>query len=133
MVTPVATVFEQTVDSVSLPTVLGEITVLPQHTELVSIVAPGELLVTASGQQFPLAISGGILEMYNNTLFILADAAEHAADIDVAAAEQRTQQLEQDLKQRTDLDLTTYSLLQRNLEIERHRLSIGQKWRKNRR
>ena len=130
MVTPVATVFEQEVDSVSVPTVLGQITVLPEHTELVSIVTHGELLVQAGGKQFPLAVSGGVLEMFHNTLYILADAAEHATEIDVAASEQRTQQLEQDLKERTDMDLNTYSLLQRNLEIERARLSIGKKWRK---
>lgn len=129
MVTPVKTVFEQDVKSVSVPTVLGQITVLPEHTELVSIVTHGELIVHADNKQFPLAVSGGVLEMYDNTLYILADAAEHATEIDVEAAEKRTQQLEQDLKERTDLDLTTYSMLQRTLEIERARLSVGKKWR----
>lgn len=130
MVTPVTTVFEQEVDSVSIPTVLGQITVLPEHTELVSIVTHGELIVRYGGKELPLAVAGGVLEVFNNTLYILADAAEHAEKIDVAAAEKRAQQLEQDLKERADLDLNTYSLLQRNLEIERARLSVGKKWRK---
>ncbi len=130
MVTPVTTVFEQEVDGVTIPTRLGEITVLPQHTELVSILEPGELIVRDGAKQFPLAVSGGVIEMFNNTLYILADAAEHADQIDIAAAERRAQQLEQDLKERTDLDLTSYSLLQQNLAAERQRLAIGKKWRK---
>lgn len=130
MVTPSATVFEQDVEGVSLPTVMGEITVLPEHTELVSILTPGELVVRADGKTSPLAVTGGVIEMYNNTLYILADAAEHVDDIDVIAAEKRAQQLEQDLKERTDLDLTSYSLLQRNLEMERIKLNLTKKWRK---
>lgn len=130
MVTPVQTVFEQAVDGVSLPTRMGEITVLPEHTELVSILEPGELIVRADGKTYPLAVAGGLVEVYNNTLFVLADSAEHAGDIDIAAAESRTQQLEQDLKTRTDLDLNSYSLLQRQLEQERARLNVGKKWKK---
>lgn len=130
MVTPVQTVFEQAVEGVSLPTTLGEITVLPQHTELVSILVPGELTVRADGKSYPLAVSGGLVEVYHNTLYVLADSAEHASEIDLTAAETRTQQLEQDLQNRTDLDLNTYSLLQRQLEQERARLHIGKKWRK---
>ena len=73
MVTPVQTVFEQEVDGVSLPTRLGEITVLPQHTELVSILEPGELVVRDGNKTFPLAVSGGLIEVANNTLYVLAD------------------------------------------------------------
>lgn len=130
MVTPVQTVFEQAVEGVSLPTRLGEITVLPEHTELVSILEPGELIVRADGKSYPLAVSGGLVEVYHNTLYVLADAAEHASDIDISAAEARTQQLEQDLKERTNLDLNSYSLLQKQLEHERARLNVGKKWRK---
>lgn len=130
MVTPVQTVFEQEVDGVSLPTRLGEITVLPQHTELVSILEPGELVVRDGDKTFPLAVSGGLIEVANNTLYVLADSAQHATDIDLAAAEARTQQLEQDLKDQTTLDLNTYSLLQRQLAEERARLHVAKKWRK---
>lgn len=130
MVTPVNTVFEQDVAGVSLPTRLGEITVLPNHTELVSILEPGELTVRTADKVFPLAVAGGVIEVSNNTLYVLADSAEHAADIDIAAAEARTKQLEQDLSTRTQLDLTTYSLLQQQLAAERAKLHVASKWRK---
>ena len=130
MVTPVQTVFEQEVEGVSLPTRLGEITVLPEHTELVSILEPGELIVRADGKTYPLAVSGGLIEVYQNTLYVLADSAEHATDIDIAAAESRTQQLEQDLKTKTALDINSYNLLMKQLEHERARLQVGKKWKK---
>lgn len=130
MVTPVTTIFEQDVTGVSLPTLLGEITVLPNHTELVSILVPGELTVRTVEKNFPMAVSGGVIEVTNNTLYVLADSAQHATDIDISAAEDRTKQLEQDLSDRSQLDLTTYSLLQRQLEEERAKLKVGKKWRK---
>lgn len=130
LVTPVTTVFEQEVSGVSLPTRMGEITVLPHHTELVSVLAPGELVVRTPDKTFPLAVAGGIIEVSNNTLYVLADSAQHAEDIDVAAAEARTKQLEQDLENRTQLDLTTYSLLQQQLAEERAKLHVASKWRK---
>ncbi len=130
MVTPVQTVFEQSVEGVSLPTRLGEITVLPEHTELVSILEPGELTVRADGKSYPLAVSGGLVEVYGNTLYVLADAAEHAHEIDLAAAEQRTRQLEQDLQAKANLDINSYALLQKQLEHERARLQVGKKWKK---
>lgn len=130
LVTPVTTVFEQEVAGVSLPTQLGEITVLPHHTELVSVLEPGELVVRTADKTFPLAVSGGVIEVSNNTLYVLADSAQHAADIDIAAAETRTKQLEQDLTNRSALDLNTYSLLQRQLAEEQAKLQVGKKWRK---
>lgn len=130
LVTPVEVVFEQEVDGVSLPTRLGEITVLPQHTELVSILQPGELVVRTNGETHPLVVTGGVIEVYQNTLCILADSAEHANKIDIASAEARSQQLEQDLKTQTSLDLNTYELLQRQLNEERAKLHVAKKWRK---
>lgn len=130
LVTPVTTVFSQEVDGVVIPTTTGQITVLPNHTELVSILQPGELVVKDGDKHFPLAVSGGVLEVFNNTLYILADSAEHAHEIDLAAAEKRAQQLEQNLKDQTDLDLTTYSLLQKNLAVEQARLLVGKKWKR---
>lgn len=130
LVTPAAIIFEQAVERVILPTTTGQITVLPEHTDLVSILEPGELIVHTATEQFPLAVAGGVLEVYGNTLYVLVDAAEHASDIDIAAAEQQAQQLEQQLKTQTDLDLSTYSILVNQLEHQRIRAQIGKKWRK---
>jgi hypothetical protein len=73
------------VKQVVVPTDVGQITVLPNHTYLVSIIAPGELVVTdEAGKTFPVAVAGGVLEVFDNTVLVLADSAEHAEKIAVA-------------------------------------------------
>ena len=129
LVTPVKVLFEQEVDGVSLPTSLGEITVLPQHAALVSTLQPGELIVTVANEKFPVAVAGGLVEVYHNNLIVLADSAEHATDIDVAEAEQKAAQLATQLKTEEKLDMTTYSQLEKSLAAERVKVIVANKWR----
>jgi len=130
LVTPAKTLFDEAVLSVALPTELGQITILPDHAPLVSILCAGEMIVKTASSQFPLAVAGGVVECFDNTLVILADSAEHPSDIDVAAAEKRAEALAAELAQEATMDITTYTTLQRNLEHERARLNLVQKWRK---
>lgn len=129
-VTPVEVLFEQDVDEVVLPTVNGQITALANHMPLVSVLEPGELLVRTDGEESPVAVAGGVVEVSGNTLTILADNAEHASDIDVAAAEQRAAALAKELEEQKQLDMNTYNQLQRELAAERARLNTAKKWRK---
>lgn len=72
---------------VIVPTTEGQITLLPSHAPLMASVAIGELVaVTAAGQE-AMAVHGGFVQIVNDTVTILADAAEHADDIDEARAE----------------------------------------------
>lgn len=130
LITPVAKVFEEDVTSVTIPTRVGQITVLPHHTELVSILEPGELLVRTNDKEHPLAVSGGIVEVFNDTLAILADSAEHATDIDLERAEARAKELARELKSEVTMDMTTYSLLEKQLAHETARRDVAKKWRK---
>lgn len=130
LVTPVDTIFEQDVDQVILPTEVGQITVLPNHTALVSILEPGELVVKDGEKEFPLVIAGGVIEISDNHLVILADSAEEPGEIDLAAAEERAKELAAELEQQEQMDITTYTLLQKQLAQEQARLQVGKKWRK---
>ena len=86
--TPERTVYEAEVDSVTVPTSTGEITVLPHHIPLVSQLVPGELTVRQGGEVTHLAVSGGFVEVrQGNEVVILADSAERAEEIDAARAE----------------------------------------------
>jgi F-type H+-transporting ATPase subunit epsilon len=89
IVSPEKSLFEGETDSISLPTPLGQITVLPNHIPLVSSLAPGELIIIEHGNTRHLAVSGGVIEVRkSNEIVILADAAETAEEIDVARAEE---------------------------------------------
>ncbi len=130
LITPEATVFEETVDEVRLPTLQGQIAILPEHTALVTVLAPGELLIKSGEITSPLAVTGGVIEVVDDNVYVLADSAEHAKEINVEAAEAKARELAKQLESETQLDLKSYSLLERNLEIERIKIEIGSKWRK---
>ena len=80
---------ETEVDSLTLPTELGEITILPNHIPLVANLAPGEIRYKAGSKQDFFAVSGGVIEVRkNHEVVVLADSAEFGHEIDVARAEQ---------------------------------------------
>ena len=83
IVTPERVVFEEEVGQVTMMTRNGEITVLPHHLPLVTILEPGELRYKKNNEEHFLAVSGGFVEVKSdNTLSILADTAERADEID---------------------------------------------------
>ena len=63
IVTPEAKVYSDTIDSVVIPTVEGEIGILPGHIPLLTQVDDGELRVTKEGKTVLLVVSGGFAEI----------------------------------------------------------------------
>jgi len=119
IVTPERTVYENEIDQVTLPTQEGEITVLPEHIPLISVLAPGELLVKRENEEIAMAVSGGMIEVRKNEMTILADTAERAEEIDLQRAEEARKKAEQLKDEKIRLDETEYAaaaaLLERNL------------------
>ena len=81
VVTPDKQVVSQAVDYVSAPCVEGEFGVLPNHVNLLSALATGDLRFNADGKIRHVFISGGFAEVSDNTVTVLAEAAELAEDI----------------------------------------------------
>ncbi len=79
--------FSGEVDMVVAPGEVGEFTVLPSHARLISTLAPGVLRFDQGGESTSLALTGGFLEVANNRVTVLADAAEQDDDIDLERAE----------------------------------------------
>lgn len=87
--TPERIMLDQEVDSITLPTMLGEITILPHHIPLVAQVAAGEIKYKAGNRDNFFAVSGGIIEVKRNgEVVVLADMAEFGHEIDIERAEQ---------------------------------------------
>lgn len=87
VVTAEGTVEEADATSVTVPTADGEITVLPEHIPLVSVLEPGVVTVRVSKQERHVAVSGGFVQVTKARVTILADTAERAEQIDVRKAE----------------------------------------------
>ena len=90
IVTPERKVFGDEVDSVTVPTVSGEIGLLPNHAPLISALKPGVLSYSVRGQVERMVVSSGFVELSGNTVSVMADVAESANEID--AAEARSEQ-----------------------------------------
>ena len=68
------TVYEGETSRVTLPTAVGEVTVLDNHEPYVTILHPGKLRYEASGAEQHLSIKGGFLEVReHNEVRVLAD------------------------------------------------------------
>lgn len=79
IVTPERTVLKQDILQVTLPTQSGEITILPDHIPLVSILKPGVLKIKTADQETEImSVSGGFIEVLRDKVVILADTAERA-------------------------------------------------------
>ncbi len=112
IVTPEAKVYSDTIDSVVVPTVEGEIGILPGHIPLLTQVADGELRVTKGGSTQLLAISGGFAEIEADTVRVLAEHAIDEAKIDENAVEAAMKRAEQELKDAKNMDPAQYEHLQ---------------------
>lgn len=86
-------------DLVSAPGSEGRLGILPRHAPLLAFLAPGELRIELQGAEEPLFVSGGFIEVFNNTVTVLADSAEHAEEIDQARAQEARRRAEERLSQ----------------------------------
>jgi F-type H+-transporting ATPase subunit epsilon len=86
IITPEKVIYKDEVNEVVVPTVNGEIAILPNHINLLTQVNPGELIIKKGDAKAYMAITGGFLEVQNNKISILAEYAVKAQDIEVARA-----------------------------------------------
>ncbi len=100
--TPDGVIFEGEADSVSIPTPEGEISVLPHHIPLMSIVQPGTVtLRQAQGEQL-LAVSRGVIEVDGKRVRLLVDTADRAERLEEEAIQKAKADAEKLLSERRD-------------------------------
>jgi len=104
IVTPEARVYSDTIDSVVIPTVEGEIGILPGHIPLLTQVGYGELRVTKGSATQLLAVGGGFAQIVADKISILAESAITEEKIDEAAVEKAMQRAEEALKGKDSMD-----------------------------
>ncbi len=131
VVTPYGISYQDVVQKATVSTQAGVITVLPGHAELISILAPGELLITKENGEHPFAISGGVIEVRNTgDVYILADTAERADDIDLERAEAAKKRAEELLAEQQHMLDVDFARLQSKIEKELARMHVANTYRK---
>lgn len=82
IITPRKVVFEKDVSSITVPTAEGEISVLPHHTRLFSLLVEGVVKIKEEKSENYLAIGGGYLETDGSEINILVSRAYGQDEID---------------------------------------------------
>ncbi len=94
-------IFSGTAEMVLAPAVMGEVGIMPRHTQMLTPLKPGEVRVTREGgEQEYYYVSGGIMEVQPHVVTVLSDTAVRASDLDEAAALEARNHAEQALKDR---------------------------------
>jgi len=105
------------VDEVLIPTPLGQIGVLQNHEDLVTLIQTGEIIVRSHGKLEHFAVFGGVAQISGKEVKILADRAEPVSEINLAQAEEAHKRAEALVKEAKDDTELAYAqgLLERNL------------------
>ncbi len=127
---PERVVLKERIKQVSVPTTLGEITILPGHVPLVALLKAGTIdVITEEGNHEIMAVSGGFIEVLAGKVVILADTAERAQDLDeerIKLAQERAAALKEQAQHIDDVEFARLSAL---LEKELARERALKRWR----
>jgi F-type H+-transporting ATPase subunit epsilon len=106
LVSPEKLSFSGEVDQVDIPGVEGDFGVLAGHAPVVAAVRPGILTITSGGTHQKMIVLGGLAEMSEKGLTVLADVATSIQDIDRAQFVETIAEMEAKLaeKEGTELD-----------------------------
>ena len=127
IVTPEKRVFDDEVDSVTVPTVSGEAGIFPNHAPLISALKPGILSYARKGESDRLAVSGGFVEVKGDRVAVLADSAESAADVDVESARVEREAAEKALASASTAPIEENAALHKKLETANARITLAGK------
>ena len=100
IVTPEAITYSQDVEFVILQGVEGQMTVLPEHVQLMTQLVPGEMVTGKGGHDEFLAVGEGLVKIAADKVSVLTDMAVAAANIDEAKAEEARRRAEARLKEK---------------------------------
>lgn len=131
IVTPERVVLKEEIKQVTIPTEEGELTVLPNHMPLVSIIKPGVIeLTNQTGEIKIMSVAGGFLEVLRNKVVILADSAERAEEIDAIRCEEARCRAEETLKDLRQFDRERYVSISATITKELAKISAYEKWKR---
>ncbi|MCA1454825.1 F0F1 ATP synthase subunit epsilon [Bradyrhizobium sp. BRP22] len=105
LVSPEKLAFSGEVDQVDVPGVEGDFGVLAGHAPVVAAVRPGILTITTGGAHQKMVVLGGLAEVSDNRLTVLADVATSIQEVDRAQFSETIAEMEENLKEKEGSEL----------------------------
>ncbi|MFO7984398.1 MAG: F0F1 ATP synthase subunit epsilon [Desulfatiglandaceae bacterium] len=127
VVTPEKVMVSQEVDIVVAPGSMGEFGILAGHIPFLSGLNPGEMRYSTGSETERFAVAGGFVEVSENRVSVLVDAAEKAAEIDLARAREAKQRAEERLARERAAGDVDYLRAEAALKRAIARIRVGEK------
>ena len=112
IVTPEKVVYSDNVDGVVIPGVEGEMGIYPMHIPLMTILLPGELVVTIGSKKLFLAIGEGFVTIDQTSVKVITDLAIESNEIDEAAVEAAVKRAEETMARKEEVSAEESAAMQ---------------------
>ena len=127
LITPERTLFQLKADQVTLPTTMGEVTILSNHVPLVAELAAGILHIKSNGDEEEVAVAGGFVQIdEEGTVRVLSRFAELGDELNLAAIEEAKERAKKVMEEaiRTNDESFAHAAAALEREFARERLAI---------
>jgi F-type H+-transporting ATPase subunit epsilon len=105
LVSPEKLAFSGEVDQVDIPGVEGDFGVLAGHAPVIAAVRPGILTVITGGTREKIIVLGGLAEVSDSGLTVLAEVATSLEELDRAAFADQVSNMEEKLAEKEGSEL----------------------------
>ena len=105
LVSPEKLTFSGEVDQVDIPGTEGDFGVLAAHAPIVAAVRPGILTIIAGGKKQKIIVLGGLAEMSEAGLTVLANVATAVEELDKAKFAATINEMQEKLAEKEDSEL----------------------------
>ncbi len=99
LVSPEKLAYSGEVDQVDVPGLEGDFGVMAGHAPMIASVRPGILTITVGGKHMKIIVLGGLAEVNDKGLTVLAETAVSVQDLDRAQFAEQISSMEEDLKE----------------------------------
>ncbi len=115
--------FSGEVKELFAPGEMGDLGIMPKHTQLITTLKAGELRYITEEGEASLFVAGGVMEVQPSVVTVLADTAIRAEDLDAEAAEAAKQRAEDALDGKDPEDLD-YEAVQAELDAAKAQIEM---------
>src|ERR1700746_2921596 len=105
LVSPEKLAFSGEVDQVDVPGVEGDFGVLAGHPRVVAAIRPGILTITTGGKREKIIVTGGLAEVSEKGLTVLADVATSLDELDRVRFSEKISEMEAKLAEKEGSEL----------------------------
>lgn len=132
IVTPSGVIYDHEAKFLVANTQAGSLGVLPKHAPLISPLNIDAVRIDLAGEEGGsdwVAVNGGIIEIRDNVVSIIANSAETKAQIDISRAEEAKQRAKEKIEKAKQDDNHTIDLSRAEVALHRavNRLNVANK------